>query len=72
VICGSQGSRAIFGSIIDQFSASNDYEWIIALGKLNSNMQSEFEKISDCQALEWISQSDIAHLVQDTAIAITR
>lgn len=35
-------------------------------------MQTKFDKISDCQALEWISQSDIAHLIQDTNIAITR
>ncbi len=72
VICGSQWSRIIFESIIDQFSNNNDLEWIIALGKLNSNIQSEFEKISDCQALEWISQSDIANLIQDTNVAITR
>ena len=72
VICGSQGSRIIFESIITQFSNNNDYEWIIALGKLNTNMQSEFSKIPDCQALEWISQPDIAHLIQDCDIAITR
>ncbi len=72
VICGSQGSQAIFQSIIEQFSDNNDYEWIIALGKLNSNMQTKFSTISDCQALEWISQSDIAHLIQDCDIAITR
>jgi UDP-N-acetylglucosamine--N-acetylmuramyl-(pentapeptide) pyrophosphoryl-undecaprenol N-acetylglucosamine transferase len=72
VICGSQWSRAIFEWIIDQFSSNEEYEWIIALGKLNSIMKSEFDTISDCQALEWISQSDIAHLVKDTNIAITR
>ena len=72
MICGSQGSRAIFESIIHQFSGNNNYEWIIALGKLNSNMQDEFSKMSDCQALEWISQSDIAHLIQNTDIAISR
>ncbi len=72
VICGSQGSQSVFESIISQFSDNNDYEWIIALGKLNTKMQSEFSKIPDCQALEWISQSDIAHLIQDCDIAITR
>ena len=35
-------------------------------------MKSEFEKIPECQAIEWISQSDIAHLIQDTDLAITR
>ncbi len=72
VICGSQGSHIIFQSIIDQFSDNSDYEWIIALGKLNSNMQGKFSKISDCQALKWISQSDIAQLIHTTDIAISR
>ena len=35
-------------------------------------MKGEFEKIPDCQALEWIAQSDIAQLIQDTDLAITR
>jgi UDP-N-acetylglucosamine--N-acetylmuramyl-(pentapeptide) pyrophosphoryl-undecaprenol N-acetylglucosamine transferase len=35
-------------------------------------MRKDFEKIPDCQALEWISQEDIAHLIQETDIAITR
>ncbi len=72
VICGSQWSRAIFASIIDQFSNNTDYEWIIALGKLNSNMANEFSNISDCQGLDWISQENIAWLIQHTNIAITR
>lgn len=72
VICGSQWSQVIFQTIIDQFSNKNKYEWIIALGKLNSSMQSEFHTIADCQAIEWISQSEISHLIQSTNIAITR
>ena len=35
-------------------------------------MRSEFEIIPNCQAVEWISQSDIAHLIRDTDLAITR
>ena len=72
VICGSQWSRVIFQEIAKNYSQKNAYEWIIALGKLNSGMQSEFEKIPDCQALDWISQWDIAHLIGDTDLAITR
>ena len=72
MICGSQGSQVIFQEIVRNYSGNDTYEWIISLGKLNSSMKSEFEKISDCQALEWISQSDIAHLIQDTNLAITR
>ena len=62
----------MFQEIVKNYSGNNEYEWIIALGKLNSGMKGEFEKIPDCQALEWISQSDIAHLIQDTDLAITR
>jgi UDP-N-acetylglucosamine--N-acetylmuramyl-(pentapeptide) pyrophosphoryl-undecaprenol N-acetylglucosamine transferase len=35
-------------------------------------MKKDFEKIPDTQALEWISQVDIAHLLSDTDLAITR
>ena len=72
VICGSQWSRKIFEKIIIEFWWDSKYEWIISLGKLNSGMKGEFEKIPDCQALEWIAQSDIAQLIQDTDLAITR
>ncbi len=72
VICGSQGSRAIFESILEQFSENEKYEWIIALGKLNSGMRAEFKKIPDCQALDWISQANIASLIPHAQIAITR
>ncbi len=72
VICGSQWSQVIFEEIIQSFSWDDTYEWIIALGKLNSNMQDKFRKIPDCQAVEWISQEDIAHILSDTNIAISR
>jgi type II secretory pathway component PulM len=62
----------IFEEILKNYSGNNQYEWIISLGKLNSGMQAEFEKIPDCQALEWLSQIDIAHLIRDTDLAITR
>lgn len=72
VICGSQGSQSIFQAIIEQFREDTRYEWIIALGKLNQDMQNAFAVIPNCQAKEWISQSDIAQLIPDTDIAISR
>ncbi len=72
VICGSQWSQVIFEEIIQSFSWDDRYEWIIALGKLNSNIQNKFGKIPDCQAVEWISQEDIASLLNNTDLAITR
>ena len=35
-------------------------------------MKHDFEEIYDVQAVSWISQEDIAHLLRDTDIAITR
>jgi UDP-N-acetylglucosamine--N-acetylmuramyl-(pentapeptide) pyrophosphoryl-undecaprenol N-acetylglucosamine transferase len=72
VTCGSQGSRAIFESIITQFWTSSEYEWIIALGKLNTGMIDEFAHMDNCQAVNWLSQENIAKLIQGTDIAITR
>ena len=72
VICGSQWAKSIFEAIIWGFDMTQDYEWIIALGKLNTWMKNEFKSIHDVQALEWISQEDIAYLLENTDIAITR
>ncbi len=72
VICGSQWARAIFEAIIEQFSGNDEYEWIISLGRLNANMKANFEKMDNTQALEWISQEDIASLLVTTDLAITR
>ncbi len=72
VICGSQWSKAVFEAIIEQFKKDNPYEWIVALGKLNTDMKSRFDAMLDTQVYEWISQEDIAYLLYDTDIAITR
>lgn len=72
VICGSQGSQSIFQAIIEQFREDTRYELIIALGKLNQDMQNAFAVIPNCQAKEWISQADIAQLIPDADIAISR
>jgi len=72
VICGSQGAKSIFDATINQFKDDTTYEWIVALWKLNTNMQSAFADIEDCQAIPWISQENIAHLIQDTDVAISR
>lgn len=72
VICGSQWAKSIFDAIINQFKDDTTYEWIVALWKLNTNMQSAFADIQNCQAIPWISQENIAHLIQDTDVAISR
>jgi UDP-N-acetylglucosamine--N-acetylmuramyl-(pentapeptide) pyrophosphoryl-undecaprenol N-acetylglucosamine transferase len=72
VICWSQWAKDIFEAILDQFGNGRKYEWIISLGKLNQHMKSDFEKMQNTEARDWISQEDIASLLPDTDIAITR
>ncbi len=72
VICGSQWAKSIFEAITTQFEKSEEYEWIIALGKLNTDMKKSFEQMQDIQATEWLTQEDIAFLLQNTDLAITR
>lgn len=72
VICGSQWAKSIFEAIITQFDKNEEYEWIIALGKLNTDMKKSFEKMQDIQAIEWLTQEDIVFLLQNTDLAITR
>ena len=35
-------------------------------------MKSSFESMKNTQAIEWVNQEDIAHLLSDTDFAITR
>jgi UDP-N-acetylglucosamine:LPS N-acetylglucosamine transferase len=81
VICGSQWSRAIFEEILANLGEIlARAELIIILGKLNIDMRKDFEKVistlnfplSNLTMVDWISQADIAHLIQDTDLAITR
>ncbi|GAB0174820.1 MAG: undecaprenyldiphospho-muramoylpentapeptide beta-N-acetylglucosaminyltransferase [Candidatus Altimarinota bacterium] len=72
VICGSQGAKTVFESIIKQFPGITDFEWIISLGKLNAHMKSDFEKMNSTQSFDWIGQENIASLLRETDIAITR
>jgi UDP-N-acetylglucosamine--N-acetylmuramyl-(pentapeptide) pyrophosphoryl-undecaprenol N-acetylglucosamine transferase len=48
------------------------YEWIVALGRLNANMQKQFDTIPHIQAIPWISQKNFAELLYDADIIITR
>lgn len=72
VSCGSQGSRKVFQTLLDQKKNFPDTEWILSLGTLNRNLRGEFEKWKDTQVFDWISQEDIPHILDGTDIAITR
>jgi len=72
VSCGSQGSRKIFQTLLEQKKNFPDTEWIISLGTLNGNLRDKFEQWENTQIFDWIPQSDIPHILDDTDIAITR
>ncbi|MDD5376873.1 MAG: glycosyltransferase [Candidatus Gracilibacteria bacterium] len=72
VTCGSQGSRKIFQTLLDQKQDFPDTEWIISLGTLNRNMRAAFENWKDTQIFDWIPQSDIPHILDGAEMAITR
>ncbi len=82
VICGSQWARTIFEELLENLETIlKDHEMILILGKLNTNMRMDFENSlsfrrglgwGSIQLLDWISQEDLAYLILDTDIAITR
>ena len=81
VICGSQWARAIFEEILKNLEQIlRNHEVILVLGKLNMDMRSAFEeklRILNLESwslnlVDWISQENLAHLIPDTDIAITR
>ncbi len=49
-----------------------DAEWIIILGKLNTNMRKNFEKFENIQIFDWLEKSEQNNVFSHTDIAITR
>jgi UDP-N-acetylglucosamine:LPS N-acetylglucosamine transferase len=72
VSCGSQGSRKIFQTLLEQEKNFSNTEWIISLGTLNNNMRADFEQWKDTQIFDWIEQEDIPHILDGVEVAITR
>ncbi len=57
VFCGSQGARSVFEEISTKMQTL-DAEWIIILGKLNTNMRKNFEKFENIQIFDWLEKSE--------------
>lgn len=72
VSCGSQGSRKVFQTLLDQRKSFPDTEWIISLGTLNTHFRGEFEQWKDTQVFDWIAQADIPRILNGADIAVTR
>ena len=71
VICGSQGSHAIFDEL-SRTIGSIDAEFKIVLGTLNQDMKSHFDQYSHVETIDWIESWDLLCILQDTDIVITR
>jgi UDP-N-acetylglucosamine--N-acetylmuramyl-(pentapeptide) pyrophosphoryl-undecaprenol N-acetylglucosamine transferase len=72
VSCGSQGSRIIYQTLLNQKKDFPDAEWIISLGTLNRNLREQFNIWEDTQLFDWIDAKDIPHILDGTDVAITR
>lgn len=71
VICGSQGSHAIFEELSHTIG-SIDAEFKIILGTLNQDMKTLFDPYSHIESIDWIESQDLLFLLQDTDLVITR
>lgn len=71
VICGSQGSRAIFEELSHTIG-SIDAEFKIILGTLNQDMKALFDQYSHVEAIDWIESQDLLCILQDTDLVVTR
>lgn len=71
VICGSQGSRAIFEELAHTIG-SIDAEFKIILGTLNQDMKSQFIQYPHVETIDWIESSDLLFVLQDTDLVVTR
>ncbi len=77
VFCGSLGARSIFEEVLKNIDTiMQDYEVIMALGKLNSDMRQRFESCktddNSLQILDWLDKKNQKSVFEGTDIAITR
>lgn len=71
VFCGSQGAKSVFEEIIKNCQ-NLDVEWMIILGKLNTNMRQDFENFAHIQIFDWLDKKNQNSVFSDTNLAITR
>ncbi|MDD4151597.1 MAG: glycosyltransferase [Candidatus Gracilibacteria bacterium] len=72
VIAGSQGSKIIFENLLKIIENFTDRNFTIILGDKNTNFRSEFEKYENVIIYDFISQDDLAKILEKSDIAITR
>jgi UDP-N-acetylglucosamine--N-acetylmuramyl-(pentapeptide) pyrophosphoryl-undecaprenol N-acetylglucosamine transferase len=71
VACGSQWSKKIFESIINNCKYI-DVEWIVLLGTLNQNFREQFQGFQNITLYDWIDPHTFASILRGTNLLITR
>lgn len=71
VLCGSQWAKSVFEEIIKSCK-DIDAEWLVILGKLNSDMEKDFENFKNIQILKWLEKVEQREIFMKTNLAITR
>lgn len=71
VLCGSQWAKKVFEAIIKHCSKI-DAEWIVVLGKLNTQMREEFASFKHIQVLDWLDKNDQKTVFESTDVVVTR
>lgn len=72
VFCGSQWSRTIYTSLIEQLPNLQDFEFIIALGTKNEEFEKDFARFENVRALPWIDKRNVAFLYREADIVLVR
>lgn len=76
VICGSQGSTAVFSALLrvldTQWQTVKDMVFYVILGKRNMSFKKHFQRFGNLQIFDFLSSSDLSLLYKTCDIAITR
>lgn len=71
VICWSQWSRNVFRAIANQCRGV-DVEWIIVLGRLNTEAREKFQKFRNITLYDWVDPHTLGSILRWADLAITR
>ena len=72
VMAWSQGSKVIFENLLEIIWDLSNSNFTIILWEKNTNFRSSFEKFKNVKLYDFISQEELAQVMQKTDISITR
>ncbi|MDD5213617.1 MAG: UDP-N-acetylglucosamine--N-acetylmuramyl-(pentapeptide) pyrophosphoryl-undecaprenol N-acetylglucosamine transferase [Candidatus Gracilibacteria bacterium] len=72
VMAGSQGSKIIFENLLEIIGEFPNTNFTIILGEKNTSFRKNFEKFPNTKLYDFISQEELATVMQKADISITR